>query len=388
MKILFVATRYSYGRPALGPSFEHKAFFDSLHKAGQEIFYFDYVAVSNHVGTREMNRRLLNRVKDEEPDLVFVVPFVDRFIPETLERIREEPTRTVCWFPDDHWRFDVLTRRLAPCFDHVVTTSKNALDRYEEAGLDNVIKSQWACNHFLHHPTEVDQSRPVSFVGRKHGVRDTIISTLRSRGISVDVWGEGWSRGPIGYDEMKTIFNQTLVNLNFAYASRTNPDGGWWDTDRIRQELSRFANRWPSLDPIKRGAKALRDRLPTVRDSQGSRLAELPLQIKARTFEVPGSGCFLLTTDQDGVEAYYEPGEEIAVYNDLDDLVETIRYYLDDPEERRSIQKAGYQKTVDEHTYLHRFESILDEVGLSFDFPARAWGGEPVPGPVSRIPET
>ena len=57
-------------------------------------------------------------------------------------------------------------------------------------------------------------------------------------------------------------------------------------------------------------------------------------QIKARTFEVPGAGGFLLSEENPNLAKYFRIGEELVTYRDNRDLAQKIRYYLDQPEER------------------------------------------------------
>ena len=47
------------------------------------------------------------------------------------------------------------------------------------------------------------------------------------------------------------------------------------------------------------------------------------------------------------------------------DLVEKVRYYLKHEDERAAIAQAGYERTLREHTYVHRFRDIFGQMGLS-----------------------
>ena len=59
MKILYVATKYEYGDPGLGFSFEHCNFYDSLVKMNGEsnqIIYFPIDEMLKKYGWEEMNK--------------------------------------------------------------------------------------------------------------------------------------------------------------------------------------------------------------------------------------------------------------------------------------------------------------------------------------------
>ena len=82
-------------------------------------------------------------------------------------------------------------------------------------------------------------------------------------------------------------------------------------------------------------------------------------QIKARAFEVPGAGGFLVTEAAEGIERYYTPGEEIVVFEGVEDLVEKVQYFLNHRDERDRIALEGHRRTEREHTYETRFRQLL-----------------------------
>src|SRR5262245_36500233 len=128
MLILYAALKYDYGNPAQGYGFEHYNFFDSLVRMGHDILYFDFGPLQDAAKRSELNKRLLEVVRSEQPDLMFTVPFRDELDRSIIKQItRRTSTRTVAWFCDDNWRFDSFTRYLAPCFGWSVTTVRSAL---------------------------------------------------------------------------------------------------------------------------------------------------------------------------------------------------------------------------------------------------------------------
>ena len=44
MRILYVAMKYDYGKPAQGYSFEHENFYGTLAQMGYDILYFDFMS--------------------------------------------------------------------------------------------------------------------------------------------------------------------------------------------------------------------------------------------------------------------------------------------------------------------------------------------------------
>jgi glycosyltransferase involved in cell wall biosynthesis len=81
--------------------------------------------------------------------------------------------------------------------------------------------------------------------------------------------------------------------------------------------------------------------------------------INYRTFETTGCGTFLLTNYTPGLEKLFDIGKEIVVYNDLNDLDNKVRYYLDNEEEREKIAKSGYERSKKDHTYYERAKKLI-----------------------------
>ena len=82
--------------------------------------------------------------------------------------------------------------------------------------------------------------------------------------------------------------------------------------------------------------------------------------INYRTFETTGCGTFLITNYTPGLEKLFDIGKEIVVYNDLNDLDNKVKYYLENEEEREKIANAGYERSKTDHTYYERAKTLVD----------------------------
>jgi spore maturation protein CgeB len=358
MRILYTAFKYDYGDPARGYSYEHFNFYESLLHMGHDIMYFDLGTLFSTYGRAGLSKRLLEVAQSEQPDLLFASLQKNELDPTAVSKISTDlSTVTVNWFSDDHWRFESFSRHLAGHFNWVVTTAKSALPKYRALGFPNVIKSQWACNTLRYFPLGTPQIYDVTFVGLPHGDRRFIIEALHHAGIRVLVWGNGWENGRIDQDAMIRVFNESKINLNLSNSSPPQTLAGRFIDAAIRE--------------VERAPITAR-----VRNQTATRLAVLrhylaksgsptfPDQIKGRNFEVPGCGGFLLTGQADNLEDYYAPGKEVACFIGVDDLVAQVRHYLRDQDQRQAIATAGYERTLREHTYIHRFAEIFERISL------------------------
>ena len=355
MLVLYVAMKYDYGRPDQGYSFEHYNFYHSLLHMGHDILYFDFMTIMQEHGREWMNQRLLEVVRKEKPELMFTILFRDELDPAVVREISENSdTITLNWFCDDHWRFENYSRYWAPCFNWVITTAQSALPKYAHLGYNNIIKSQWACNHFLYRKLNLPLKFDVTFVGQPHGNRRFFIQSLQDAGINVSMWGRGWESGRISQEEMIDVFNQSCINLNLSNASTSSIASKAQSMGKGRSWLSRVVKGIPFASQL----------LLEFLTNSNTNNIHYPEQIKARNFEVPGCGGFLFTGVAEDLENYYEIGKEIICFEDVNDLVEKALYYLQNEDERLTIAQEGYQRTLSEHTYSHRFTDIFQRLGL------------------------
>ncbi len=262
-------------------------------------------------------------------------------------------TKTFNWFADDHWRIPVFSRYWAPLFTMVSTTDPLALGVYKSYGITNVIKSQWGANPFLYfkqdeakNPGNLD----VTFVGKKYGKRGGYFESLEAAGVPSKAFGGGWPAGRVDHQKMLEIFSYSKINLNF---SETYFYGA---KEKFKQLAKLFVAK--ELGSYKFVGHHFFDNLRAMRGTQKK-------CIKGRVFEVPACGGFLMTGESDDdITPYYTPGKEIVVFKNTDDLIEKCKYYLSHNEERQAIAKAGYDRTMKDHTYLKRFEEIFQAMGL------------------------
>jgi spore maturation protein CgeB len=84
-------------------------------------------------------------------------------------------------------------------------------------------------------------------------------------------------------------------------------------------------------------------------------------------FESTGRGGFTIYPRIKGLEEYFKDEEEIIFYDhgNLEDLKNKIDKYLLDGLSRETIRLAGHQRTKNEHTYIHRWASIINELGIA-----------------------
>jgi spore maturation protein CgeB len=315
MKVLCAFGKYQYGDSSRGISTEYAAFVPALKRLGHEVVHFETWDHSLYSSYAELNRMLLEAIDREAPDVLLAVQLNYEIWLETLRLIKTRGhVATICWMTDDSWKYREVSRFIGNAYHAVTTTYPDVVPQYFRDGIPNVMLTQWAANsETLKEPlAALDCQYRVSFVGTAHGDRKQRIEELCANGIDVSCFGYGWPAGPVSSDDIPRIMRQSIISLNYANSRGQN-------------------------------------------------------QIKARTFEVPGAGGFLLTEYAPGLGKFYDTGKEIDVFYQTEELVDKIKYYLSHLEERDSKAKAGFVRTCREHTYETRMKTVLDYALCSRD---------------------
>lgn len=350
MKIIYSGLKYDYCDPKRGLSFEHVNFYETLARMeGVDVIYFPYERLLE-VGRDAMNQELLDLVKKEKPDIFFAVMFTDELNKDVLDEIKK-CTTSLAWFCDDHWRFDNYSRFYAPHFTWVATTYSKAPEKYKKIGYNNAIHSQWACNDFIYKPIHnidapIDYKYEVSFVGQKNSAREKIINKIKDAGINIQAFGNGWDNGRVTQQQMIDIFCRSKINLNL------NPPQSGYDLKSFGRLFFRRSSNKYVLD--------FWNFFGNIGEWFGKRVP----MIKARPFEISGCGGFVISGLGDGIEYYYQENKEMVFYKNTDDLIEKIKFYSTS-REIDAIRKAGYERTIKEHTYKQRFNDIFNKITKS-----------------------
>ena len=87
--------------------------------------------------------------------------------------------------------------------------------------------------------------------------------------------------------------------------------------------------------------------------------------VNCRTFELCGFGVFQLTDFRKDLISLYNIGEEIVVYENMEDLTNKVIYYLKNDAAREKIAVAGMVRTLRDHTYQSRMKYVIEKLGLS-----------------------
>ena len=306
-KVLYLALKYDYGVKSRGLSYEEYNFFHTLKNMSDiELIRFDFYSIYSKYGKKYANQMIKEMALLEGVDKILVILFLDVFDYRLMKDLSDNyPIETIIWLFDDDKRYPE-TIELTKCFNKVVTTMENRHKTRLKKGFNSHL-SQFAANHFLYKDFGLEKKYDVVFIGKNFGNRQMYVEYLESSGINVTVLGGGWKSGRATQIQMIEIFGQAKIVLNFS-SSSNNP-----------------------------GLKFL----------------------KGRIFEIPATGSFLLTEECKHLDEFFDIGNELEVFSTKEELLEKIKYYLNNEELREEIAKNGKKKVLENYTFERYFSDVL-----------------------------
>jgi spore maturation protein CgeB len=265
---------------------------------------------------RTQTARAVAAVVAARPDVVITVKG-DGLGTDYWEAVDASGARQLLWLYDELARMDldddVLTSRPS-----IVSYSPHDVAALRDRGL-RVGHVLDAHDHTV--PFTPVPSDEVVFIGARYPDRTRLLTGLHERGVAVRAYGRDWSRHPV--DRART-----------------------WQLSRPDVPSARGVDR-PTAYGLTAGAVAA---LNSHTDQDGFTM---------RTFELPGTGSLQLI-DRPDVETLYEPGREVLVFADVDELAGLCERARTDRSWARGIAERGRARTLAEHTFDHRVPLLED----------------------------
>ena len=205
------------------------------------------------------------------------------------------------WVIDTHLQYERDLEK-AQQFDFVFAAQKDGAERLQRDGIANALWLPLACDPDIHAPHAVEKTYDVCFVG--HTFTSTPLEGERER--LLEIIRQEFPNHFIGrrfFHEMARIYSTSRLVFNRS----------------VRNDLN------------------------------------------MRVFEALACGSLLITNDlsDNGQDELFIPGAHLVTYQNEQELVEKIRFYLSHPNEREYIAATGRQEALAKHTYRHRMETIL-----------------------------
>lgn len=235
---------------------------------------------------------------------------------DTLAFLKRQDIPTANWFPDDLQEFDWV-REHAGEYQYFFSFDSLVVERLKAAGLPNVHYLPFGVTPetYSYDMTEEERSRfacDVAFVGARYPEREAALAKLAN--YDLKIWGwEQWQDSPLkefyqgrlAPTDVGKVFQAARININVHFAS----------------------------------------------EGHGANV---------RTFEIPAAGGFELVSYRKDIPDLFEPGTEIDVFKDEDEMLRKVEFYLAHDTIRVQAAQAGHARVLRDHTYRARLQHMLD----------------------------
>lgn len=81
--------------------------------------------------------------------------------------------------------------------------------------------------------------------------------------------------------------------------------------------------------------------------------------INYRTFETMGCKTLLITNETENLKINFNIDKHMIIYKTKDELLDKIKYYVANDEERKKIELEGYEHVLSNHTYDNRVKELI-----------------------------
>lgn len=248
--------------------------------------------------------KFLQDMKSHNPDYIFH-PGYNKIHPEFAELDCE----VYIVQSDDDWRFSSFATQWKPITNGVISY-QNTKQSYVDEGFDPdmVHEALWAFNpNTMLTNLNVEKDIFLSHVGGLHANRRELLNEFIQKGYNVTI-----PQSKINYANVKDLWARSKFSLTFTMSSQGN----------FRQKKGR--------------------------------VAEIPYFT------------FMLSEPFKGIEDFYEPGKEIIIFNSVDEAIDKIKYYDNNPEEYNNVCNAARKRLISTNTCYHSWDVIMSNIDKDY----------------------
>jgi len=294
----------------------------------REIFYLIHTS-------KEIEGELLKLAVKFQPDLILVLKG-ETILPKTLRKLKNLSSRPslVNWWVDNPIIYDgkhkwLIFPHCVPYYDQLFIFDYSYFEPLKKLGARSVSFLPCAVDPSHYYPKDLtpdELSRlkcNICFIATFYKDRGDLIEPfLNIPGLAI--WGGGW----IDFFKKKRIKNiQNILRGNYLPIE---------DVNKAYQAATIVLNF----------------------HHRQTKIAGL----NSRAFEIPATGGMQLTDYVPEMEGLLVPNEEVSVYKTPTEGAQLAKDLVNDPGTRNKIARAGYERVISEHTYVHRMQAILNKI--------------------------
>lgn len=253
---------------------------------------------------------ILEDIEDFRPDAIVLNSGGLCVDEELFEKLKNKKIKTVGISLSDPDVYPYNGEKYAHFFDYFYTNSEYSFKNQYNKNNVNIGLFPFAASikHHYYMP-EIKKEYDLIIVGHARKDRIEIVNKLREV-CRIGLYGNGWENGK---GEVHGLEQVKAINSGKMYLSFSHTQAGYNN-------------------------------------------------VKVGLFEAMACNQFVITSYMEELSHYFEIGKEIVCYKDENELMELIQYYLLHEDEREKIRNAGYVRFLREHTYISRWNDMIQKI--------------------------
>jgi spore maturation protein CgeB len=292
------------------------------------------------VGTilEKINKSLINKIKEIKPDLVFIYRGTHIY-PKTIKKIKQYGCKVFGYNNDDpfsnkyrliDFRLWSLYKKSILYYDWIFSYRKKNIDDYKNLGYNNIsLLRSYYIKEDNYYISNIKKFFDIIFIGHwENDKRDEVIKYLIDNNINIKLFGTEWEKSKY-YD----FFIEKMGKIFPIY----------------EKDYNLTINK----------AKVALVFLSKLNNDSYTR----------RCFEIPATKTMMLSEYTDDLaNNLFEENKEVVYFRNKEELLEKIKFYLQDENLIKEIGQNGYKRLIkDGHEVTNRCKKILKVYNEYFD---------------------
>lgn len=264
--------------------------------------------------------QVLNEVKIFKPDILFIHLIDTSYFPSIMKKIKKRGIRTVAWLGVHPSQVSTDIHRLLRASNHALIYDPDYIDFYaNQLHINNIKILPLGCDieYYEHvipdNEYSAENQTDVCFIGLFDRHRETYLRVLSEVNLGIWSWNIGAYDTPLKKFHKGVVYNKEMIKVIKSSKIALN----------IHRDFEISGGNY-------------------------------------RLFEIPACGVLQIVDDKRDIGKYFEIGKEIVTFKDEGDLKLKVKYYLEHPDEREKIAKAGFERVKRDHSLMNRMEKIIN----------------------------
>ena len=268
----------------------------------------------------KVNQELIRISKEKEID-IFVAASFYIILPKTFKNMRS--IFKIRIDGDDSSMFDFYSKWYAQFFDLNLTSSLEAKLKFDKFNFRTIVFANMINIENISYPKEtMNPSMEVSFIGaiKKKIDREGYLNFLIENNINILTFGIDSNSGYLNTSQKYEIYNKSKINLNFSGIS-------------------------------------------IIRNNKAEKITTM----QGRIFEIMAVGGFVLTENTPTIDLFFKRRVHLDVFNNQNELLEKINYYLNNDSIRIRIAQEGKKHFFAYYEYNKYIPVLINQISSNYN---------------------